>query len=83
MLLRDHRAGGHLNWSQEDFTPTLGQVTFIIVSLPVDVVSVEFYVNGVLYDEGAGADYTISGSTITWNNPFIMKPTDQVIVRYQ
>lgn len=88
MLLRDHRAGGgagtgHLPWAQDEFTPTLGQVTFIITALPADVVSIELYVNGVLYDEGVGADYTVSGTTITWLNPFILKPKDLVTVRYQ
>jgi len=75
--------GGHLPWSQEEFTPTAGQVSFILSGLPIDAISVELYVNGVIYDEGVGADYTRSGSTITWNNPFVLKTTDQLIVRYQ
>lgn len=86
MLLKDHRSGGgsgHFPWSQQEFTPTLGQITFIISSLPADIVSVEFYVNGVIYREGAGEAYTLSGSTITWLNTFILKSEDEVIARYQ
>ncbi len=74
---------GHLPWAQEDFTPTLGQVSFIVSNLPKDVVSIEFYVNGVLYEEGVGADYVVSGATITWQNTFVLRPKDVVIVRYQ
>lgn len=72
---------GHIPWAQEEFTPTLGQITFIVSDLPADVVSIEFNVNGVLYDEGD--DYTVSGSTITWINPIVLKPVDKVIIRYQ
>jgi len=79
----DNIGSGHINWAQEEFTPTAAQITFIISSLPADAISVELYVNGVLYDEGAGADYVRSGQTITWLNPFVLKTTDQMIVRYQ
>lgn len=33
---------------------------------PIDVTAVGLYLNGVLLREGAGNDYTISGTTITW-----------------
>lgn len=81
MVQLSRHAGGHLPWIQEEFTPTTGQITFIISNLPTDVASFEFNVDGVLFDEGA--DYTISGSTITWINSIVLKPVDKVIVRYQ
>ena len=86
MLLKDRissggTGGGHLPWFEEEFTPTLGQVTFIASSLPADVVSKEFYLNGVLQDDGV--DYAVSGQTFTWTNLFTLDSTDLIIIRYQ
>lgn len=82
MLLRSTGGVGHLNWIEVEFTPTAGQITFLLGSIPADVVSLEFYVNGVLYDDTT--DYTVSGSTVTWTNvAFILKTEDKVIIRFQ
>lgn len=81
MVQLSRHIGGHLPWIQEEFTPTTGQITFIISNLPTDAVSFEFSVNGILYDEGD--DYTVSGSNITWINPIVLKPVDKVIIRFQ
>lgn len=69
-------------WYEDEFTPTNGQVTFIISSTPTDVQSLTFAVNGVLADEGV--DYSVSGTTITWTDaPFTMQTSDLVVVRYR
>lgn len=69
-------------WVEKEFTPTLGQITFILTSTPTDLKSLTFSVNGVEADETG--DYTISGVTITWlNTLFSMETTDLVVVRYK
>lgn len=69
-------------WYEDEFTPTNGQVTFIISNTPTDPQSLTFAVNGVLADEGV--DYTLSGTTITWTDaPYTMQTTDLVVVRYR
>lgn len=73
--------GGHINWTQDEYVPTFGQVTFILSSAPIDVTSLEFNLNGVLYDDNV--DYTISGSTITWISSITLKPKDKILIRYQ
>jgi hypothetical protein len=82
LTLIDVDTSGLASWQQDEFTPTLGQVTFILSSAPTNPTSVELYVNGVLYDDVG--DYTISGQTITWlDTNFTMETTDQVIIRYK
>ena len=69
-------------WVEKEFTPTLGQVTFILVTTPTDSKTLTFSVNGVEY--GETAEYTVSGVTITWLDvPFTMETTDLVVVRYR
>lgn len=68
-------------WNEDEFTPTAGQVTFILSAPPKDQASIQFFVNGVLTDDVV--DYTVSGQTITWlNTHYSMEITDKVIVRY-
>lgn len=70
-------------WTEDQFTATLGQISFILSTAPTDAASVEMDVNGVNY-EGNGADYTRSGVTITWlNTLFSMAAGDNVLVRYR
>jgi hypothetical protein len=72
-------AGGP--WRFEDFTPTNGQVTFILANTPADAGSVVFEVNGVDYHQDDA--FTVSGTTVTWLAPWAMQTTDFVTVRYQ
>jgi len=66
---------------EDEFTPTNGQVTFILSQTPKNPASLQFLVNGVTADDGD--DYTLSGTTITWlNNLFTMETTDKVLARY-
>ncbi len=67
-------------WRFEDFTPTAGQVSFILANTPIDFASVVFEVNGVDYHQGDA--FTVSGVTITWLDPWTMETTDFVTVRY-
>lgn len=69
-------------WSEDEVTPTLGQVTFILSSAPIDPLSLTMRVNGTAYDNGV--DYSVSGVTVTWLNlDFTMETTDKVHLRYQ
>jgi hypothetical protein len=73
---------GHLVWTDDKFTPTLGQVTFILSKAPIDPSSLRFFVNGVRSDDPS--DYTVSGVTVTWlDTLYIMDPTDLVVISYQ
>jgi len=82
VLLQSSSAGSGAAWYQDEFTPSNGQVTFILSQAPVDTISVEFYVNGVLVDDVT--DFTISGTTVTWlDTEYTMATTDKVIIRYQ
>jgi hypothetical protein len=50
----------------EVITGTDTAITDTLDNTPVSNASVKLFFNGVLATQGAGADYTISGSTITW-----------------
>lgn len=74
--------GGGLPWFEDESTPTIGQVTFILSTAPTDALSLTMRVNGAAYDNGI--DYTVSGVTVTWLNlDFTMETTDKVHLRYQ
>jgi hypothetical protein len=69
-------------WREREFTATFGQITFIVPDIPVDVISIEFYVNGILADRTA--QYTVSGATFTWLNvPYSMDAGDFIQIRYK
>ncbi len=72
---------GEVAWTKDEFIPTTGQVTFVLSQTPFDLASLELAVNGVEYDDGV--DYTISGATITWLDPFTLKTKDKMIVQYK
>lgn len=68
-------------WVEDEFTPTNGQITFILTQAPSDVTSLSLLVNGVLSDDID--DYTVSGTTLTWlNNLFVLDTGDKLLTRY-
>lgn len=74
--------GGGAPWVEDEFVPTLGQVTFVLSSVPTDLNSISLHVNGIAYDDVT--DYTVSGTTLTWlNTPFSLETTDKLLARYQ
>jgi hypothetical protein len=74
--------GGHSAWTEDEFSPTPAQVTFILSQAPTDSESIVFVVNGVIADDVV--DYTVSGQTVTWlNTNFVMEAGDVVAIRYQ
>ena len=80
--LEIQNTGSISTWTEDEFTPTLGQVTFILSVAPTDLDSFSLHVNGIIYDDVA--DYTVSGTTLTWlNTPFSLETTDQLIAKYQ
>jgi hypothetical protein len=69
-------------WVEKEFVPTAGQITFILLSAPTDSKTLTFVVNGIVADEGA--DYTVSGVTVTWLNAlYTLETTDLVVIRYR
>ncbi len=69
-------------WIEDEFTPTGGQVTFILSAAPNDPPSFTMRVNGVAYDDPT--HYSISGVNVTWTNvAFVMATDDLVQCRYQ
>lgn len=61
-----------------NFTGTLSQT-------PADVSKVHMYVNGIRQRAGAGHDFTVSGTTVSWlaTADFNIETTDEVIFVYQ
>jgi hypothetical protein len=68
-------------WCEDEFVPTLNQITFTLSHSPKFPTSVFFIINGVVYDDSL--DYVVNGLTITWtNNSFHITASDTVIIRY-
>ena len=68
-------------WSEDEFIPTLGQVSFTLTTAPTDTASFELHVNGLAYDDVD--DYILSGQTLTWLNAlFALAPGDKLLARY-
>jgi hypothetical protein len=56
-----------------------GQTAFVLPSTPLNAQSVKFYVNGVEYRPPA---ISVSAANVTWNNYFVLSPTDDVRIEY-
>ena len=54
----------------------LGQTSIVLSSAPVDVDAVKMYVNGQKQQEGA--DYNVTGTTVTYTGPITLDTTDDV-----
>lgn len=74
-------AGSGAPWVKDEFTPTIGQVTFILSSTPTDLASLTLVLNGTKYDDVT--DYVVSGTTVTWLDPFTLKAKDKLIIQYK
>ena len=59
---------------------TNGQTAFTLSTTPVDVNDVEMTVNGVEYTNGT--NFTVVGTSITWNNLFQLRVNDMVTFDY-
>ena len=69
-------------WVEDEFSPTNGQITLILSSVPTDPDSFSLQVNGLTYDDVT--DYTRSGVTVTWlNTDFTLESGDKVVARYK
>ena len=68
-------------WVEDEYAPTLAQITFILSQAPVDSLSLSFLVNGVRTDESV--DWTRSGQTITWLNTYTLVVGDVVHAHYK
>ena len=66
--------------TDQSFTPTAGQTSFVLSTVPTNNAQIFMLVNNAVYV--VGNDFTISGVTITWLDHFVMETTDVVTVRY-
>ena len=74
--------GGGGPWASQRFVATAAQVSFILGAAPVTTSSIIVAINGIAAD-GAGVDYTVSGTTLTWlNNEFSLEAGDIVSATY-
>jgi hypothetical protein len=76
------RPSGSATWLEDAYTPTLGQVTFILSQTPTEPISLSLHANGIEAVETV--DYTLSGLTLTWlNTEFSFETDDGVVIQYK
>ena len=80
----DAQIGGGSATHENLTISTPGQTAFTLASTPIDPAKSQLYLNGQLRIYGGGADYTISGTTLTWNDPggLTLKTTDDFQIWY-
>lgn len=63
---------------------TNGQNIFNLPSLPISKTNTLLYVNGLKYNYGLDADFTINGTVLTWTDTsLILDTTDVVTISYK
>lgn len=71
----------------ENITGTDTALADTLAATPASNASVQVYLNGVFQKQGAGEDYTISGTTITWlastGTAVDMDTADELFVTYE
>lgn len=72
------------NTHRDSYLPSDGQTVFVLTRAPQDPEDVRFLVNNVEYTEGAGGGgyFTVSGTTLTWNDVFLIHSSDLVEAVY-
>ena len=68
--------------AREDFDPAAAATTVTLANTPTAVHPIEVFRNGLLQRVGASYDYSISGTTITFNVSFIANETVSVVYSY-
>lgn len=58
-----------------------GQTSFALVPTPRDPSSIVMWVNGLAHSAGSG-DWAITGSDLTWANPYRIEATDVIFFTY-
>lgn len=71
---------GMPDWARAVFIATTGQISFTLPSVAVDPDSYVMTVNGVEYVRNT--DFLVSGTALTWLNPFVLATGDRVMVAY-
>ena len=66
--------------TDESFTPTNGQTSFVLSAVPTNNSDVIMFVNNAAYL--VGDNFSISGVTITWFDDFTIASTDIITIRY-
>ena len=68
------------DWVKVEFIAINGQTSFTLPSVAEDPDSYVLTVNGVEY--ARNTDFLISGTALTWLNPFLLVAGDRVLVAY-
>ena len=67
-------------WLTQDFpNPADGQTLFVLPGAPTTPAATQIVINSVPY---SGADVTVIGKNVTWNNRFAISGADTVYVKY-
>lgn len=72
-VLQDHH-------QTDNFTAISLQTSFGLTEIPADADDVEMTVNGVEYTNGT--EFSVTGTTATWNNLFSLQGGDEIILDY-
>lgn len=64
----------------DTFAATAAQTAFSLSKTPVDPSDVKMKVNGIDYENGT--DFTVSGTSVTWTDPFVLSAGDSVQFAY-
>jgi hypothetical protein len=64
----------------DPFVATVGQTAFVLTQTPVSSADVQMKVNKLSYENGV--DFTVSGTAVTWTDPFVLKAGDLVVFLY-
>ena len=72
---------GIVEWVRIVFIATLGQTSFTLPGVSVDIETYTMSVNGVEYVRGL--DYIVSGTALTWLAPFTLIAGDRVVIAYE
>ncbi len=64
----------------DPFVASAGQTAFVLTQAPVSSADVQMRVNKLDYENGV--DFTVSGTAVTWTDPFILKAGDLIVFLY-
>jgi hypothetical protein len=74
----------HQHTSERLTVTSNGQTAFTLSHAPKDGADARLTVNGIGYENGASADFSVSGTALTWRDvDFTLDTSDEVIAHYE
>lgn len=84
MFLAPVSGGGAIGIDHQQTDPfvvaTAGQTAFVLTKAPVDSADVQMKANKLDYENGI--DFIVSGTAVTWTDPFVLQTGDLVVFVY-